>query len=98
MRHTLNSLKKHSKNTRTLQHEADIHELEVRMQDNAKIQRDLLRDCLSKIAENINKRDFKFTLIKIVRKRFLASYPYQLLILLYYLAMVQHSYDDHTYF
>lgn len=62
MRHTLNSLKKHSKNTRTLQYEADIHELEVRMQDNAKIQRDLLRDCLSKIAENINKRDFKFTL------------------------------------
>ena len=62
MRHTINTLKKKSKNQRTQEDETAILELEALMKDNAVRQKELLRECLSKIAENINKRDFRFTL------------------------------------
>lgn len=62
MRHTINTLKKKSKNQRTQEDENAILELEARMKDNAARQKELLRECLSKIAENINNRDFRFTL------------------------------------
>lgn len=62
MRHTINTLKKKSKNQRTQEDENAILELETLMKDNAARQKELLRECLSKIAENINKRDFRFIL------------------------------------
>lgn len=62
MRHTINTLKKKSKGQRTPEDEAAILELEIQMRDNATRQKELLRECLSKIAEKINKRDFRITL------------------------------------
>ena len=62
MRHTINTLYKKSKNQRTQADENAILEVEALMKDNAARQKELLRECLSKIAENINKRDFRFTL------------------------------------
>ena len=62
MRHTINTLKKKSKNQRSQEDENAILEVEALMKDNAARQKELLRECLSKIAENINKRDFRFTL------------------------------------
>lgn len=62
MRHTINTLKKKSKNQRSQEDENAILELEALMKDNAARQKELLRECLSKIAENINKREFRFTL------------------------------------
>lgn len=62
MRHNINILNKKSKNKRTQEDENAILELEALMKDNAARQKELLRECLSKIAENINKRDFRFTL------------------------------------
>lgn len=62
MRHEINILKKKSKNYRTQEDENVILSLEALMKDNAARQKELLRECLSKIAENINKRDFRFTL------------------------------------
>lgn len=62
MRHTVNTLKKKPKSKRTEKDEVAILELDAKMKDNATRQKFLLRDCLSKIAENINKRGFKFTL------------------------------------
>lgn len=62
MRHTINTLNKKSKNQRTQEDENAILELEALMKDNAARQKELLRECLSKIAENINKRYFRFTL------------------------------------
>ena len=62
MRHTINTLKKKSKNQHTQEDKNAILELEALMKDNAARQKELLRECLSKIAENINKRDFRFTL------------------------------------
>lgn len=62
MRHTINALKKKSKNQHTQEDKNAILELEALMKDNVARQKELLRECLSKIAENINKRDFRFTL------------------------------------
>ena len=62
MRHTINALKKKSKGQRTQEDENAILELEVQMKDNAARQKDLLKECLSRIAVNINNRDFRFTL------------------------------------
>ncbi|MBR5550339.1 MAG: hypothetical protein IKV83_00250 [Muribaculaceae bacterium] len=62
MRHTINALKKKSKGQRTQEEEIAILELEAQMKDNATRQKDLLKACLSRIAEDINKRDFRFTL------------------------------------
>ena len=62
MRHTINALKKKSKGQRTQEDEIAILELEAQMKDNAARQKDLLKECLSRIAVNINNRDFRFTL------------------------------------
>lgn len=62
MRHTINSLKKISKEIRTEEQKAAILKLEVKMNDNAIKQKELLSKCLLKISEGINKREFKFTL------------------------------------
>lgn len=62
MRHTINTLKKKSKGQRTQEEEIAILELEAQMKDNATRQKYLLKACLSRIAEDINKQDFRFTL------------------------------------
>ena len=62
MRHSINSLKKISKEIRTEEQETEILELEIKMKDNAIKQKDLLTKCLFKISEGINRRGFKFTL------------------------------------
>ena len=50
MRHSINSLKKISKEIRTEEQETEILELEIKMKDNAIKQKDLLTKCLFKIA------------------------------------------------
>lgn len=62
MRHRLNSLKKISKEKRTVQDKTEIFDLEIKMKENALEQKVLLKKHLSIIADNINKREFRFSL------------------------------------